>query len=189
MALTRKQRTFIEEYLRTWNATGAARAAGYSERTASEIGYENLRKPQIAAEIKRRLTEMTMCTDELLSRLAEQARGEQSRFIDDYGHLDIAAMKAAGKAHLIKGLKPTMHGLTIEFYDAQAALDKLARHHGLYNDRVKVVTWQDEVVDLLRHGELSPADVQAAYPDLAAEFLARAGIASPSEPDADRSTD
>lgn len=54
MALTPKQDRFIQEYLKDLNATQAAIRAGYSEKTASEVGYENLRKPQIAAEIAKR---------------------------------------------------------------------------------------------------------------------------------------
>ncbi|OKP91314.1 terminase small subunit [Paenibacillus sp. P32E] len=50
--LTPKQRIFILEYLRTFNATGAAIAAGYSKKSAYTIGWENLRKPEIQAAIK-----------------------------------------------------------------------------------------------------------------------------------------
>jgi len=45
--LTDKQKIFCREYVTDWNATRAAIAAGYSKNTASEIGWENLRKPQI----------------------------------------------------------------------------------------------------------------------------------------------
>ena len=62
MALTDKQRRFCEEYVIDWNATRSAIAAGYSEKTASETGYENLRKPQIAEYI-----------DQIKSRLEEAA--------------------------------------------------------------------------------------------------------------------
>ena len=52
MALTPKQQRFVEEYLTALNATKAAIRAGYSAKTAEVIGYENLRKPQIAAAIQ-----------------------------------------------------------------------------------------------------------------------------------------
>ncbi len=52
-SLTEKQRLFVMEYLRDFNATRAAMAVGYSKKTAYAIGWENLRKPQIQAEIKR----------------------------------------------------------------------------------------------------------------------------------------
>lgn len=56
--LTTKQRVFILEYLRDFNATRAAMAAGYSKRTAYAIGFENLRKPDIQREIERFKTDM-----------------------------------------------------------------------------------------------------------------------------------
>lgn len=51
--LTDKQRLFVMEYMRDFNATRAAIAVGYSKKTAYAIGWELLRKPQIQAEIKR----------------------------------------------------------------------------------------------------------------------------------------
>lgn len=42
--LTDKQRRFCEEYVIDWNATRAAIASGYSEKTAQQIGSENLLK-------------------------------------------------------------------------------------------------------------------------------------------------
>ena len=38
------------------------------------------------------------------------------------------------------------------------------------------LTWHDEVIDALRRGELTPDQVQAAYPDLAGEFFRKAGV-------------
>lgn len=51
--LTLKQQKFCEEYAASGNATQSAIAAGYSPKTAYSIGEENLRKPDIIAEIKR----------------------------------------------------------------------------------------------------------------------------------------
>ncbi len=45
--LTPKQLLFVNEYLIDLNATQAAIRAGYSKKTASAIGDENLRKPGI----------------------------------------------------------------------------------------------------------------------------------------------
>ena len=50
--LTDKQKRFCEEYVIDWNATRAAKAAGYSEKTAGSIGSENLSKPEIQSYIK-----------------------------------------------------------------------------------------------------------------------------------------
>jgi phage terminase small subunit len=50
--LTGKQKRFCEEYIFDFNATRAAKVAGYSEDTAYSIGNENLKKPEIKAYIQ-----------------------------------------------------------------------------------------------------------------------------------------
>jgi len=50
--MTPKQQRFVEEYLVDLNATQAAIRAGYSEKTAGQVGGENLKKPEIAAAIQ-----------------------------------------------------------------------------------------------------------------------------------------
>ena len=69
--LTSKQATFINEYLVDLNATQAAIRAGYSKRTAGQIGDENLRKPQIAKAIQESMSqraERTEISSELVVR-------------------------------------------------------------------------------------------------------------------------
>lgn len=53
--LTPKEALFVKEYLVDKNATRAAIAAGYSEKTAYSIGHELLSKPAVAAAIARGL--------------------------------------------------------------------------------------------------------------------------------------
>ena len=55
--LTIKQRKFIDEVIKTGNATQAVKKAGYktTEWSARSIGSENLTKPNIKAEIENRL--------------------------------------------------------------------------------------------------------------------------------------
>jgi len=50
--LTDKQLKFCKEYVFDWNRTKAAIRAGYSEKTAYSIGSENMKKPEILAEIE-----------------------------------------------------------------------------------------------------------------------------------------
>ena len=50
--LSEKQKLFVQEYLIDFNATRAAKAAGYSEKTAQQMGAENLLKPLIRDAIK-----------------------------------------------------------------------------------------------------------------------------------------
>jgi phage terminase small subunit len=50
--LTQKQKIFCEEYIIDWNASRAARAAGYSEKTSKEIGCNLLTKVNIQEYIE-----------------------------------------------------------------------------------------------------------------------------------------
>jgi phage terminase small subunit len=45
--LTPKQQQFVEEYLFDFNATQAAVRAGYSKRSAYQLGYKLLQKPHV----------------------------------------------------------------------------------------------------------------------------------------------
>lgn len=55
--LTAKQQRFCDEYLIDLNATQAAIRAGYSQKTAKQIGQENLTKPDIKEYIEKRMAE------------------------------------------------------------------------------------------------------------------------------------
>ena len=56
--LTLKQRLFCQHYLKNgYNATQAAKSAGYSENSAQEIGNENLRKPLVKIYIEQSMKE------------------------------------------------------------------------------------------------------------------------------------
>lgn len=139
MALSVKQRVFIEEYLKTFNATRAAIAAGYSPDTAYSMGWQNLRKLEIAEAISQRLSEKAMSADEVLMRLAEQARAEYSDAIDGDGTVDIAKLVSTNRAHLIKSIKFTESGKkNVEFYDAQSALQIIGKHHKLFTDKQEI---------------------------------------------------
>lgn len=80
MALNKRQRDFAEYYLKLWNATEAAKKAGYSEKTAYSIGNENLKKPEIKAYIRERMrardSMLIADTDEILVFLTAVMRGE-----------------------------------------------------------------------------------------------------------------
>lgn len=54
MKLTKKQKAFADEYIKTGNASEAARKAGYSEKSARSIGKENLTKRPIQEYIAKR---------------------------------------------------------------------------------------------------------------------------------------
>ena len=56
--LTGKQQNFVNEYLIDLNATAAAKRAGYSEKSANQMGCETMANPYVAAEIAKRRQRM-----------------------------------------------------------------------------------------------------------------------------------
>jgi len=153
MALSKKHRAFVEEYLSCFNATEAYHRV-YSPRTraaSASNGYQLLRNTEIEQAIKERLAETAMSADEVLMRLAEQARGDLGKFLNKDGDaitIDLEAMKADGKTHLIKRISQTKRrrttkdvteeevSTTLELYDAQAAQQLIGKHHKLFTDKV-----------------------------------------------------
>ena len=67
-SLTEKQKRFIDYYIETANATESAKRAGYSIKTAKNIGNENLTKLDffISAKLKEKETQRIASQDEVL---------------------------------------------------------------------------------------------------------------------------
>lgn len=126
----------------SWNATDAAKKAGYSEASARAQGSRLLTYDYILQEIEKRLKELKLDADEVLLRLGEQARAEYAQYIilDSLykACVDLEAMQRDGKMHLIKAIKETKYGQQIEFHDVQTALQLIGRHHKLFVDRNEV---------------------------------------------------
>ncbi|MGQ5719895.1 terminase small subunit [Pseudochrobactrum asaccharolyticum] len=100
MTLTPKQERFVSEYLIDLNATQAAIRAGYSERTAGQVGFENLKKP----EIEKAITEAR-------NRVAERAEwsaADRLRMLADIAEAAIkddprVAVSAIAEANKMQG--------------------------------------------------------------------------------------
>jgi phage terminase small subunit len=134
MALTRKRRVFVEAYLECWNATEAARQAGYKHPGSQ--GHRLLKNVEIEAQISQRLAEKVMGANETLSRLSEMARSDVSEFVTEFGVIDWDAVRAKG--HLVKRVRHVKgQQSSIELHDAQSALTLIARHHGLLTDKLE----------------------------------------------------
>jgi phage terminase small subunit len=159
MALSKKHRAFIEEYLATFNATEAYHRvyAPETRETAAVNGHRLLRNANVEEAIKCRLSESAMLADEVLGRLTEHARGsigEFTRIVNGAPIFDFEAASKANKMHLIKKLKTKTRSylegkgedarlvsevdVEFELYDAQAALMHLGKHHKLFTEQQDV---------------------------------------------------
>ena len=147
MALRKKQKTFVEEYLIDLNATQAAIRAGYSPHTAKDIGCENLAKPNIEAAINKAMAERSkrtgICADRVLQELAKLAFVNPADVID-FEDASILANATREDTACIQSVKvksmDTDKGSSIErevkFYDKKAALELLGKHLGIMNDKL-----------------------------------------------------
>lgn len=160
MRLTAKQKRFIEEYLVDLNATQAAIRAGYSKKTAAFIGAENLKKPQIQAEIQRRMAERQKRTevtqDRVVKELARLAFANAADFVTvekrevvmgdgSVVAVDGAAVKYTSELTVdqqaaIAGIKQGANGVELKLCDKLKALELLGRHMGMFTDKLDVQT-------------------------------------------------
>jgi phage terminase small subunit len=170
MALNTRQLLFVEHYLKLNNATQAAIAAGYSQRTAGQIGHELLKKPEIASRVSAHtasaLEAAKMEADEVLTRLTDIGRGDMRVLLRKLG-VDWADDTDA-PTHLIKKIKiksRTVRGETeteteLELHDPQTALNMLGKNLRLF-DRAAEVDWREELRKAgISDGDLFEAAVQ-----------------------------
>jgi phage terminase small subunit len=140
--LNAKQQAFVEAYLTCWNETEAARRAGYAN--PNNNAHRLMVNDGIQAAIQARLVELKMSADEVLTRLAEHARGSLADFLRITGDGDLRGFDLSEDKplHLLKKASiskrtykdTTEETVTIELYDAQAALNLLGKHHKLFTD-------------------------------------------------------
>ena len=80
MKMTEKQKRFCDEYLIDLNATQACIRAGYSKKTAKQIGQQNLTKVDLKNYIEARMAEkeksLIATQDEVMKYLSSVLRGE-----------------------------------------------------------------------------------------------------------------
>lgn len=91
MALTPKQRIFVDEYMRDLNGTQAALRAHYSPNTAREQAARLLSKSNvqeaIAEQMSQRQERVRIDTDWVLKRLGSLADADMADLYDDDGAL------------------------------------------------------------------------------------------------------
>jgi phage terminase small subunit len=134
-----KQTIFVNEYLKCFNASEAARRAGYNGKS-NVIGAQLLANLSIREEIERRVSEITMTANEALIRLAEQARVDIGDFAQYWegDKFNLQKAKEDGRSHLIKKLKPTQYGTELELHDKDFAIDRIIKMLGMVTDRQEI---------------------------------------------------
>jgi phage terminase small subunit len=160
--LKSKQRRFIDEYLIDFNATQAAIRVGYARNSAKVQGSRLLDNENVSKEIDRRIDEKAMSADEVLTRLADMARGDLADLMEitPTGFVFKLMEKDANgnvvvnpKTKLIKKIKQKVTTYLskksdgedreiieteLELYSAQEALALLGKHHQLFTENINL---------------------------------------------------
>lgn len=163
--LTPKQERFVREYLIDLNATQAAIRAGYSANGADTAGPRLLERPGVKAVIdcgKLQRSERTEITsDRVLEEIAAMAFYDPAELLiaieatdnDVLANVEIVGGKvitglrsASDIRHLPENVWRAIVGwgydrnqnFTIKLADKSKALDQLARHLSLYNDKLEL---------------------------------------------------
>ena len=163
--LSAKRKRFVEEYLIDLNATQAAIRAGYSPKTAMTTAYLTKQEPEVAAEIARRQKELmenlglsqervlreylklayanildfcSVKTERILVGYTKDGEPISEvknivTFRDDFDELPDSLISAISEIS-----ESPSAGLKIKLHDKQKALDSLAKHLGLFVDRVEM---------------------------------------------------
>lgn len=153
--LTAKQQRFVEEYLVDLNATQAAIRAGYSEKTAYSQGQRLLNNVEIqkavseAQEDRSNRTQIT--ADRVLQELARIGFSDLRNMLTPNGSLldpqdwDDDTAAAISSIEVVTntgdqgkdedGRKIVEHTHKIKVWDKNSALEKLAKHLGMFIEK------------------------------------------------------
>ena len=159
--MTPKQSAFCAEYLIDLNATGAARRAGYSVRSSAFIGWDNLRKPAIAARIaelqRERAARVEITADQVLDEYAKVAFSDirEVLAVREGGCVEIfeSGQWTDAQAAAVSEVRSKPDGtLSLKLHSKLEALAKLAQHLGLLVERIE--TGQPGAFDAMSDEEL-----------------------------------
>lgn len=150
--LTPKQQRFCEEYLIDLNATQAAVRAGYSPKTAREIGNENLTKPIISEFLiqkqKERSERVQVTADEILEHLNILRKANIAEYVE---YVAVTSVNDAGveetknvlqfkpfdqltekQLMCIESIKDTKYGVELKLHGKDWTIEKINKHIGFY---------------------------------------------------------
>jgi phage terminase small subunit len=162
--LTEKQKLFCKYYLINLNATDAAVKAGYSKKSAKEIGHENLTKPHIKEyiqeQLKKKENELDITVDRVLKEIALIAFLDIKEFYNDDGtvkkvhEIEEKARRAISSVTtkeivIGKGENAQFFNIeTIKSGDKLKALELLGRYLSMFKDKIEISV-DDELAEWL----------------------------------------
>lgn len=159
MALTARQKRFVEEYLVDLNVTQAAIRAGYSPKSAYSVGHETMKNPEIQSAIQEHqdaLSRRTEITQEMvIAELAKIAFHDIRKAVRwgrspvdsksenvDPNALGIYPVELVPSEEIddetaaaVSEVSLTQTGVKIKMHDKQTALVNIGKHIGMFKDK------------------------------------------------------
>jgi len=136
------QEAFAREWVICSNATQAAIKAGYSEDTAKQQGSRLLTNVDVRAFIDKLKTERAAALNfqaiDLLWKLQEVIDFDPLDFFDSRGDIKPLDQIPLELRRLITGVKQTKFGAEYQIMSREKAIEMLARHHTLFNDKLEI---------------------------------------------------
>jgi phage terminase small subunit len=158
--LTPKQERFVDEYLIDLNATQAAIRAGFSAKTAEQIGHQLLQKTSVAEAVARAKAERSarigLTADRVLEELAAVAFARMPEYAewgegDTMGLKPSAALSERQAAAIIqvtetekfvkalgRGEQLMSRERSIKLHDKLGALKLAGQHIGMFAERHEI---------------------------------------------------
>ena len=139
-----KQEMFVREYVRDLNASKAALRAGYSPKTAPSQAHDLLKKPEIQEAIKKRMDaraqKVEVSTNDVLrelKRIAFQDLSGVIRVERGCAFITDTSVLTEDQMAIIKDIEQTDKGVRVRFHSKEKALELLARHLGMLQDKLE----------------------------------------------------
>lgn len=140
-----KHRRFVDEYLKDFNGAEAIRRCGYQTDHPADLAWSWLQRPEISEAIKEAVEERSRRTlvdqDQVIYELSQMAFSDITDFVewDESGAVTMKSSRTLpkGKRRAIVEVSQTAQGVKIKVADKTRALELLARHLGMFVDRVE----------------------------------------------------
>lgn len=173
LELPEKQRLFVAEYLKDFNATRAAMTVGYSKNTAKEQGCRLLTHANVQREVKRQtevlFDSIGLSAQRILMEYMKIAYADINDYLD-FGQKEMAIIKngeplldkegnpvvkttnyvnfkdsSEVDTSLIQEVKLGKDGASIKLYDKMKAMEMLAKYMNLIVDKNNVNMQQNNI--------------------------------------------
>jgi len=140
LKLTLKQQAWADYYIESGNATDAAIKAGYSKKTAKQIGTENLAKPVLSEYIQKRVEELSSeriaDATEVMEYLTSVMRREHKEVVP-VTLMSETSKWVDGKKHTIKKESVELAEIPAKLSDANKAAELLGKRYRMWVDKVE----------------------------------------------------